>query len=142
MIHRRALQNRLGWKQTVDERKVQLVVLGKERPVPAGAAPLPAVADTLFEMDPASPPWWERLANVPLPGMRRGPLGSGDATAWQHALGPLIQLGPGGREPNVSWEAFPLPIAKPGQPHVVEVDIPPMSQRWESALSSPTPPGA
>ncbi|HEY4310625.1 MAG TPA: family 10 glycosylhydrolase [Pirellulales bacterium] len=125
VMHRRALQNRLGWKQTVDERKVQVVVLAKERPVPAGAAPLPAVADTLFELDPASPPWWERLANVPLiPGLRRGPLGNGDATPWQHSLGPLIQLGPGGREPNVSWEAYPLPIAKPGQPHVVEVEYP------------------
>ena len=39
-------------------------------------------------------------------------------------LGTLIQLGPGGREPNVSWEAFPLPVARPGQPHVVEVEYP------------------
>ena len=36
----------------------------------------------------------------------------------------LIQLGPGGREPNVSWEAYPLPIARPGQPHFVEVEYP------------------
>jgi hypothetical protein len=124
-VHRRALQNRLGWKQTVEERKVQVVVLAASQPQPAGAAPFPAVAETLFELDPASPPWWERLGNVPLiPGMRRGPLGNGDATSWQHPLGQLIQLGPGGREPNVSWEAFPLPVARPGQPHVVEIEYP------------------
>ena len=68
VIHRRALQNRLGWKQTVDERKLQFVVLAKERPRPANAAPLPAVADTLFEIDPASPPWWERLDERSDPG--------------------------------------------------------------------------
>ncbi|HVU89030.1 MAG TPA: family 10 glycosylhydrolase [Pirellulales bacterium] len=124
VIHRRALQNRLGWKQTVDERKLQFVVLAKERPRPAGAAPLPAVADTLFEIDPANPAWWERWTNVPIPGLRRGPLGNGDAAPWQHSLGSLTQLGPGGREPNVSWEAFPLPIARPGQPHFVEVEYP------------------
>jgi len=123
-VHRRALPNRLGWKQTVEERKVQLVVLGSRRPVVEGAAPLPAVAETLFELDPASPRWWERL-NVPaIPGLRRGPLGNGDAAPWQHPLGQLIQLGSGAREPNTSWEAFPLPISKPGQPHIVEVEYP------------------
>src|SRR6185295_17878695 len=35
-----------------------------------------------------------------------------------------IQLGPGAREPDTSWEAFPLPISKPGQPHIVEVEYP------------------
>lgn len=124
-VHRRALQNRLGWKQTVETRKVQFVALAKERPAPPTAATLPAVGETLFEMDPASPPWWEKLSGMPLiPGLRRGPLGNGDAKIWQHALGPLIQLGPGGREPNVSWEAFPLPVARPGQPHIVEVEYP------------------
>ena len=124
-LHRRALQNRLGWKQTVEERKVQLVVLEAKRPIASGAAPLPAVAETFFEMDPASPRWWRRLGNVPsIPGLRHGPLGNGDAKPWQHGLGTLIQLGPGGREPNVSWEAYPLPIARPGQPHIVEVEYP------------------
>ncbi|MBI2826728.1 MAG: hypothetical protein HYX69_18810 [Planctomycetia bacterium] len=124
-VHRRALPNRLGWKQAIEERKVQLVVLDSRPVVAAGAAPLPVVAETLFELDPANPRWWERLANAPLiPGLRRGPLGNGDAAPWHHALAELIQLGPGGREPNVSWEAFPLPVARPGQPHVVEVEYP------------------
>jgi hypothetical protein len=124
-LHRRALQNRLGWKQTVEERKVQLLVLEAKRPIPGGAAPLPAVAETLFEMDPASPSWWERWGSAPsIPGLRRGPLGNGDAKTRQHPLGTLIEIGPGGREPNVSWEAYPLPVARPGQPHVVEVEYP------------------
>ena len=124
-LHRRALQNRLGWKQSIEERKVQLVVLGGERPVHAGAVPLSTVAETVYEFDPASPRWWDALANVPLlPGLRRGPLGNGDATTWQHPLGSLVKLGTGGREPNISWEAFPLPIARTGQPHILEVEYP------------------
>ncbi len=54
----------------------------------------------------------------------QGPLGSGTAQVIQHPLGRLTQLGPGGREPNVSWEAYPLSVAKPGQPHILEVDYP------------------
>ena len=109
-IHRRALQNRLGWKQTVEERKLQLIVLAAKRPQPAGAAPFPVVAETLFELDPASPRWWERLGNVPLiPGMRRGPLGNGDATPLEHPLGQLIQIGPGG--PRTECKLGGIPAA-------------------------------
>src|SRR5262249_14886106 len=62
-----------------------------------------------------------------LPGFRnKEALGTGEVSPWQHPqLGQrMVQLGPGGREPNISWEAYPLPIEKPGEPHVLEVDYP------------------
>ncbi len=86
---------------------------------------MPAVADTLFEMDPASPPWWNDLPTCRCRAC--GPRSAGQrrrrclATRFGDRSFNSV---PGGREPNVSWEAFPLPIAKPGQPHVVEVEYP------------------
>jgi hypothetical protein len=53
-------------------------------------------------------------------------LGSGDALTWEHPQlrQTLVQLGAAGREPNISWEAYPLPIERPGEPHVLEIDYP------------------
>jgi hypothetical protein len=36
----------------------------------------------------------------------------------------MIQLGPAGTAPNLSWEAYPLPINQPGQAHVLEIEYP------------------
>lgn len=120
---RRGLPNRLGgWKHVVDERKVQLLALSVNPHMPdAGSAP---PNDVVLEIDPANPAWWKRLPAIP--GLPKGSLGSGDAAPWQHPhkLGTFIQLGPGGREPNISWEAYPLPIQRPGQPHVIELEYP------------------
>ena len=79
-----------------------------------------------MEINPVNSRWWERLANLPLiPGLRKGPLGNGDAAPWEHPkLGPMVQLGPGGAAPNISWEAYPLPISNPGQPHILEIEYP------------------
>ena len=73
-----------------------------------------------------NPRWWERFGNLPLmPGLRKGPLGNGDAAPWEHPkFGPMIQLGPGGTSPNVSWEAYPLPINQPGQATFLEIEYP------------------
>ncbi|HEX3872458.1 MAG TPA: hypothetical protein VHV77_18565, partial [Pirellulales bacterium] len=119
---RRNLTDRLGWRTLTEERRVQLVLVSNERPATPAT---PATFEMLVEIDPASPAWWDRLKQLPLlPGMRRGPLGNGDLAAWQHSLGPLVQLGPGGREPDMSWEAYPLPVSRPGQPHLLEVEYP------------------
>jgi hypothetical protein len=108
-------------RKPLAERRIQVVVLdsraqGEEKQVSA----------RILEINPMNPRWWDRLGNLPLmPGLRRGPLGNGDAAAWEHpTLGPLIQLGPGGAAPDVSWEAYPLPISTPGQPHVLEIEYP------------------
>ncbi len=119
---------RIGWHD-VAERKVQLVV------IEPNSLPAPLAGERqsvkLAEIDPAeplNPAWWNRFAQLAvLPGFRnKGTLGTGEAAPWQHPqLGEkLMQLGPGGREPNISWEAYPLPIDKPGEPHVLEIDYP------------------
>lgn len=113
---------RLRLKKPVAERKIQLVVLDKRPQSEPGQGPVSRVV----EINPMNPRWWERFANIPLlPGLRKGPLGNGDAAPWEHPkLGPMIQLGTGGAAPNISWEAYPLPITNPGQAHVLEIEYP------------------
>src|SRR6266702_3104764 len=97
--------------KSLAERKVQLVVIDPKPPAVETTAQIARVV----EINPVTSRWWERIGSVPLfPGLRKGPLGNGDAAKWEHpTLGPLIQLGPGGTGPGISWEAYPLPINSP-----------------------------
>ncbi|MBX7072647.1 MAG: family 10 glycosylhydrolase [Pirellulales bacterium] len=104
-------------------RRAQIVVLAKQPRLNSadGRRPL----DLVLEIDPAKPHWWDRLGNLPtLPGMRKGSFGTGDADPWQHALGAMVQLGPGGSSLTPSWEAYPLSVQRVGAPHVVEIEYP------------------
>lgn len=141
---RRGLPNRLGWKQTLDERRVQVVVLSNKAPQNSVQTPTTSTMEQIVEIDPANPVWWERLTNIPLlPGLRKGPLGNGNAASWQHPLGTMVQLGPGGREPNISWEAYPLPVNRPGEAHILEVDFPSdVAQALGFSLLEPNAAGA
>ena len=98
------------------------------------AGKTPALSQVL-EIDPANPHWWEtsklpslpKLPILPLPRLPRlasGPLGNGCLQTVRHPLGELAQLKPSGDSPDVSWEAYTLPINQPGRPHVLEVDYP------------------
>ena len=120
------------WKnKTLAERKVQLVVLGAQGqpdpPLP-GDGSNPTELSPVVEIDPANPGWRERLAKLQkLPAAARwfnGPLGNGAMTTWHHPLGEMVRLNPSQESPDVSWEAYTLPIAHPDQPHVLEVDLP------------------
>lgn len=122
------LTDRFGLRPVSDERRVQVIVVALERSSYPAVNDAPAF-DALAEIDPAQPAWWERFtawpANLPrIPNLRRGPLGNGALTAVDHPLGKLAQLGPGGREPDTAWEAYPLPVARPGHPHMIEVEYP------------------
>ena len=101
---------------------MQLVVIGNRAADEPGQATLARVV----EINPMNPGWWERLNNISLlPGLRKGPLGNGDTAPWEHPkLGPLVQLGAGGAVPNISWEAYPLPVNNTGVPHVLEIEYP------------------
>ncbi len=113
---------RLRPHEPVAERKIQFVVLHQRPQLETGQGP----PSRVVEINPVNPRWWERFGNLPLiPGLRKGPLGNGDAATWEHPqLGPMIQLGPGGAAPNISWEAYPLPINNPGQVHILEIEYP------------------
>lgn len=118
----RRLPTRLGLKQVLARRRIDLVVVAPTEPPTAEEA----AARRVLEIDPVKPGWWNRLAaNIPLlPNWRRGPLGSGEATAWQHPLGELVQLSPRADANDRSWQAYPLPLRHPGRPHVLEIDYP------------------
>lgn len=118
---RRSLQ-RLGFKQTVTERRVQLVVIDPA----AAAAPETAEAPVLLEeIDPSGPRWWERLTTVPLiPGIRKGPLGSGELTPMRLDDRAYVRLSPNESLRDASWEAYLLPVKHPGRAHVLEVEFP------------------
>ncbi len=113
-----SLRERLAWKKPLAERTVQLMVVGDKAP----RAPT-AETQTLVrvaEIDPTGPKGreWPRMA-----AGRKEPLTSGDSARWDHPqLGPLIQLG--AKADEAGWDAYPLSIANPGQPHILEVEYP------------------
>ena len=121
-----AVRQPLAWRKPVAERSVQLLVLQASRP--AAGRPAQSELVTLVPLDPANPRWWDIVGKLPqLPRIQRlwkTPLGSGHSEVWRHSLGELVRLAPSGQSPDVSWEAYTLPISQPGKPHVLEVEFP------------------
>ena len=65
-----------------------------------------------------------RLAKAHLPRLWKSPLGNDCLRPRRHVLGELAELRPDADAPDVSWQAFWLPISQPGRPHLLEVDYP------------------
>jgi hypothetical protein len=102
------------------QRKVQLVVAD---PRPRRHQPLPPPAPELsVEIDPTSSKWWERFMRLPqlavIPGWSRRALGNEKTAPHDHESVPLMRMDVGG------WQAYPLPISAPGQPHILEIEYP------------------
>ena len=124
-----AVRQPLSWKRIIALRRVQIVVLQTGRP-PAG--PAEAAWKEVAEIDPSSPRWYEklgrlseaRLAKAHLPRLWKSPLGNDCLRPRRHVLGELAELRPDADAPDVSWQAFWLPISQPGRPHLLEVDYP------------------
>jgi hypothetical protein len=141
-----AVRRPLTWNKTVAERKVQVLVLDQQHPAPA--ARLEREFTQLVEIDPANPRWWElpKLAQLQLPKAWRlwkGPLNNGNSKPYRHSLGNLVQLNPNSDSPDISWEAYWLPISQPGRPHVLEVDYPSdVSQTLGISIIEPNAAGA
>ena len=124
-----AVRQPLKWKRTIAQRKLQLLVLEPRRP----PSPRTDQAFTsLVEIDPANPRWFELLNKLPqlqltkprMPRLWKGPLGNDCRQTQRHVLGNLVRLHPNDESPDVSWEAYWLPISQPGRPHILEVDYP------------------
>ncbi|MBL8826540.1 MAG: family 10 glycosylhydrolase [Planctomycetaceae bacterium] len=125
---RRTITDRIGLRNATEERRVQLIVVAPQKPV-LRSEPQPPTFDVLAEIDPAQAAWWDRFAAWPaslprLPNMRRGPLGNGQLNTFEHPLGKLARLSAVARDADLPWEAYPLPITRLGQPHIVEVEYP------------------
>jgi Glycosyl hydrolase-like 10 len=135
----------LRWPKPIVERRVQVIVLaGSGGPLLAASAAERSVMNTtesqnwtqVLEIDPTNPHWYDRfkslrlsmLITVPLGKESgptwQGPLGSGNSQIVSHPLGKLVQLAPASKGADASWEAYPLAIAKPGMPHLLEVEYP------------------
>jgi hypothetical protein len=100
------------------ERRLQVVVVDPNRPQLSSDP----VWQTEVEIDPASPKWWERIMLVPsiklLPGFTGEPLGSVKPTSRTHLGRTLLEL------PAQAWQAYPLPVSRPGEPHIIELEYP------------------
>jgi hypothetical protein len=105
------------------ERTIQMLVLAPNVS-PRGKEERPEV---VVEIDPANQ-WWTKFARLShLPRLQRlwkGPLGNDSLHPFKHPLGDLVQLDPNNPGAEVSWEAYTLPIERPGEPHILEVDYP------------------
>jgi len=113
----------LRWTRTIAERRVQLVVISRQRRVTSAAGePAP-----ILEIDPAGSRWWEKVKLPSWPRLSRGlsgPLGNGMRETIHHALGEVSRLKPSAASPDVSWEAYNLCIGSPGRPYLLEIEYP------------------
>lgn len=143
-----AVRQPLNWKRTLAERRVQLLVLEPRAPAPPRAD---RDAGSLVEIDPANPRWFEKLNKLPqlqlakgrLPRLWKGPLGNDRMQIERHALGELALLRPNAESPDASWEAYWLPIARPGSPYLLEIDYPSdASQTLNISVVEPNAAGA
>jgi hypothetical protein len=144
-----AVRQPLGWKRTIAERRVQLLVLGPQR---LAGERFEREFTQVVEIDPANPHWYEKFNKLPqwslskarLPRLWKGPLGDDCFQTRPHAsLGELAELSPNASSPDVSWTAYWLPIAQPGRPHIVEVDYPSdVSQSLGVSIVEPNAAGA
>ncbi len=148
-LGRRDLTSRLRRAAPTERRKVQVVVLSPQAPHRDlhHRAPEPHLIE---ELDPLSPGWWERAKSAALPtNMRRGPLGNCQVRARRTAAGLFLELPPSldaAGKPMVddlSWQAYPLAVARPGTPHFLEIEYPSdVAQSLGVSLVEPNAAGA
>jgi hypothetical protein len=102
----------------VAERRVQVVVVDPVQRIPLANPDW----QTIWEIDPANPKWWERMARIPtipkLPGLTTQPLSNGSASTKSHLGRTWIEL------PQDTWQAYPLSVEEIGRPHVLQIDYP------------------
>ena len=102
----------------IARRHVQIVAVAPVRPIDR-RAPDWRIA---YELDPANPSWWERMARMPslrrIPSLGPQQLSSGPTKTRQLLGRPWIEL------PADGWQAYPLSIESPGMPHQLEVAYP------------------
>lgn len=149
-VQQRNIQARLNLATPVERRRMQFVVLSPQ-PVGRqhhGEAPPPSL---LVEIDPASPGWWERTKSMTssIPGFGRGPVGNCKPTVRKSSTGSYTELPPSdkveqsGGQRELAWQAYPLPIAQPGRPHILEIEYPSdVAQSLGVSLVEPNAAGA
>jgi len=121
-----AVRRPLAWRKPIAQRIVQLVVIGPEVAEPPASGPTEWTEE--LSIDPANPRWWERLGKLPHfarnSRLSKQPLGNGTMHVWHHSLGDVARLAPSSESPDLSWQAYTLPISEPGRPHLLEIAYP------------------
>lgn len=110
-------------REVLFERKLQVVVVNPQTPVPAQPGRL-----TVIDSFNASTNIWDRLNNLPLMPGRRTVLGNRRAEIWKYSHGDhvadMVRLPTRGNQPDVAWQAYPLRVDNPGVPHVLAIEYP------------------
>jgi hypothetical protein len=63
------------------------------------------------------PDWLRKMPQLKLSGFNKGPLGSGKVSRVEHGGRPGLRMEPG------SWQAYPLPVVRPDEPHILEIEF-------------------
>lgn len=115
----------LGLSRATVRRSLQVVVVDTQAES-ADRTPWKVLAEVDSTQGPfgaeSSGKWTDWLTRLPAigwsSGFASGPLGNGKAARFEHLGRPLVQLAPDG------WQAYPLPIERTNEPHVLEVEYP------------------
>jgi hypothetical protein len=117
VYRKKTIRNTFVRARPVHQRRVQLIVIAPQAP-----AVVPRDWELVDTIDPKSARWMEWLARVPklplLPDFRQEPLRNIKVGTRRHLNRDLVELTLGG------WQAYPLPVAAIGQPHVLDVEYP------------------
>jgi hypothetical protein len=102
--------------------------------VPLPTMPLPSISRAASRLPavplPNVPLPNVALPNVPLPNVASmvprfgGLLAAGDSVVVPHRLGPMLRLPSARKAGQPSWEGITVASARPGVPHLVEIDYP------------------
>lgn len=111
--------------------------LAKNKPLAVRTVPIAVVSQdapsgqlsfqTLIDIDPASPRWWERIPSWAwprrLPWRYRAMFSHGALEVVESNSSAFVQI-PAETDGDAAWQAIPLPVADPGTAHVLEVEYP------------------
>jgi hypothetical protein len=120
------------------ERTFDVVVLDREPP----RSKVPEAWDTVLEIDPTSPSWWERLPNWSqlrrFPAINFRQIGT-RTSVIDLPSGRFVELPPTTENANPHWQAYTLPLESPGVPHLLEIDYPAdAEQHFSLSITEPS----
>jgi hypothetical protein len=108
----------------IAERSIDVVVLDTNPP----RAATNEIWETVLEVDPTSPGWWERLPTWTqlrrIPGINSRQLGSIRAGTINLPFGRFVELPPTAPGSDPHWQAYSLPVEAVGAPHLLEIEYP------------------
>lgn len=113
-----------GGAAPMAEQSIDVVVLDANPPRAAASE----TWETVLEVDPTSPGWWERLPAWTqlrrIPGINFKQLGSIRAGTVDLPFGRFVELPSTAAGSDPHWQAYSLPLEAVGAPHLLEIEYP------------------